>query len=115
MPGAGMLHFSCAGTVVTLGKTNVVQTITVVHALIPAVSSTGLHTTAPEIPPDDRRRLSYGATRRREVLCCDVTLVSPLHADGRPQPGSRDRYGKELAYGELLPVEWSTGSFGPVT
>ena len=58
-----------------------------------------LHTTAPGIPADDRRRLDfvlYGATRRGEALCCDVTLVSPLRADGRPQPGSRDRDGAAI-------------------
>ena len=30
----------------------------------------------------------YGASRRGEAPCCDVTLVSPLGADGRPQPAS---------------------------
>ncbi|OLP78339.1 hypothetical protein AK812_SmicGene41498 [Symbiodinium microadriaticum] len=42
-------------------------------------------TTAPGVAPDDRRRLDlviYGASRRGEALCCDVTLVSPLRADG---------------------------------
>ena len=58
-----------------------------------------LHTTAVGIPADDRRRLDfvlYGATRRGEALCCDVTLVSPLRADGMPQPGSRDRDGAAI-------------------
>ena len=48
------------------------------------------------IPADDRRRFDfvlYGAARRGEALCCDVALVSPLRADGSPQPGSRDRDG----------------------
>eukprot|EP00439_Symbiodinium_sp_Y106_P019261 s9450_g2.t1 len=59
-----------------------------------------VHTTAPGIPADDRRRLDfvlYGATRRGEALCCDVTLVSPLRADGRVQPGSRDGAAIEVA------------------
>ena len=44
---------------------------------------------APGVDPDDRRRLdfvAYGATQLGEALCCDVTLVSPLTRDGRPQP-----------------------------
>ena len=55
--------------------------------------------TAPRILPDDRRQLDfvlYGATRRREALCCDVSLVSPLRAHGRPQPNSRDRDGAAI-------------------
>ena len=58
-----------------------------------------LHCTAPGIPADDRLRLNfvlYGATRRGEALCGDVTLVSPLCADGQPQPGSRDRDGAAI-------------------
>ena len=53
-------------------------------------------TTVPGVTPDDRRRLDlakYGAFRRGEALCCDVTLASPLRADGRPQPASSDRDG----------------------
>jgi hypothetical protein len=71
-------------------------------------------TTAPGVPPQDRRRLDlviYGATRLGEALCCDVTLVSPLRADGRPHPGAADRDGaaiqvarrrKRARYPELL-------------
>ena len=56
-------------------------------------------TTAPGVHADDRRRLDlvlYGATRRGEALCCDVTLVSPLRADGRPHTGAADRDGVAL-------------------
>jgi hypothetical protein len=56
-------------------------------------------TTAPDVPPDDRRRLDlviYGASRLGEALCCDATLVSPLRADGRPHPGAADRDGVAL-------------------
>lgn len=41
-------------------------------------------------PPADQRRLDlgvYGASQG-EALCCDVTLVFPLQADGRPHPGA---------------------------
>ena len=44
------------------------------------------HTTAPGVPPQDRRRLDlvvYGATTRDGALCCDATLVSP-HKDRSP-------------------------------
>ena len=43
-------------------------------------------TTAPGVAPGDRRRLDlviYGASRRGEALCCDVTLVSPPLAGAR--------------------------------
>ena len=46
-------------------------------------------TTAPGVGEDDRRRLDlvvYGATRHGSALCCDVTLVSPLRANGSPHP-----------------------------
>ena len=46
-------------------------------------------TTAPGVGEDDRRRLDlvvYGATRHGFALCCDVTLVSPLRANGSPHP-----------------------------
>ena len=35
-----------------------------------------------------------------EALCCDVTLVSPLTRDGRPQPSSTTRDGAALAIAE---------------
>ena len=50
-----------------------------------------VRTPAPGVDPDDRWRLdfvAYGATQLGEALCCDVTLVSPLTRDGRPQPSS---------------------------
>ena len=43
-------------------------------------------TTAPGVATDDW-------VGRGEALCCDVTLVSLLRADGRPQPASSDRDG----------------------
>ena len=54
------------------------------------------------VAPDDRCRLDlviYGASRRGEALCCDVTLVSPLRADGRPQPASSERDGAAIDVG----------------
>ena len=45
------------------------------------------HTTAPGVPPGNRRRLKlviYGATPLGGALCCDATLVSPLARDGTP-------------------------------
>ena len=52
-----------------------------------------LHTTAPGIPADDRRRLDFvlymappGVAKRYEALCCN----------GRPQPGPRDRDGAAI-------------------
>ena len=62
-----------------------------------------VRTPAPGVDPDDRRRLdfvSYGATQLGEALCCDVTLVSPLARDGRPQPSSTTRDGAALAVAE---------------
>ena len=56
-------------------------------------------TTAPQVHPDDRRRLDfvvYGATSRGEALCCDATLVSPLTRAGRPVPGADARAGVAL-------------------
>ena len=56
-------------------------------------------TTAPGVAPADRRRLDlviYGASRRGEALCCDVTLVSPLRTNGRPQPASSERDGAAI-------------------
>ena len=47
------------------------------------------HTSAPDVPSDDRRRLDlvvYGATAHGDALCCDATLVSPLTRTGYPQP-----------------------------
>ena len=62
-----------------------------------------VRTPAPGVDPDDRRRLdfvAYGATQLGEALCCDVTLVSPLTRDGRPQPSSTPRDGSALAIAE---------------
>ena len=62
-----------------------------------------VRTPAPGVDPDDRRRLdfvAYGATQLGEALCCDVTLVSPLTHDGRPQPSSTSRDGAALAIAE---------------
>ena len=39
----------------------------------------------------------YGATRLGEALCCDVTLVSPLRRNGRPQPRAAEHDGAVLA------------------
>ena len=44
--------------------------------------------------------VAYGATQLGEALCCDVTLVSPLTRDGRPQPSSTTRDGAALAIAE---------------
>ena len=75
-----------------------------------------VHTTAPGIPADDRHRLDfvlYGATMRGEVLCCDVTLVSPLRADGRPQPGSCDRDGAAIEVARRANSRGTPSSPGP--
>ena len=56
-------------------------------------------TTAPQVHPDDRRRLDfvgYGTTSHGEALCCDATLVSPLTRAGRPVPGADARAGVAL-------------------
>ncbi|CAE7415332.1 CPY1 [Symbiodinium sp. KB8] len=66
-------------------------------------------TTAPGVAPDDRRRLDlviYGASRRGEALCCDVTLVSPLRADGRPQPASSERDGAAIDVANGATLNW---------
>ena len=55
--------------------------------------------TAPGVRADDRRRLDlvvYGATRHGAALCCDVTLVSPLRANGHPQPRTAREDGAAL-------------------
>ena len=71
-------------------------------------------TSARDVDPADPRRLDlvvYGATPLGEALCCDVTLVSPLTREGRPQPSAATRDGaaitvaerrKRIAYPELL-------------
>jgi len=49
------------------------------------------HTTAPNVRPDDRRRLDlvvYGASSLGQVYCCDATVVSPLHGNGLPHNGA---------------------------
>ena len=56
-------------------------------------------TTAPGVREDDRRRLDlvvYGATCNGTALCCDVTLVSPLRADGNPHPRTARENGAAL-------------------
>ena len=57
----------------------------------------------PGVDPADRRRLdfvAYGATPLGEALCCDVTLVSPLKREGRPQPSAASRDGAAIAVAE---------------
>ena len=52
-----------------------------------------VHTTAPGVRAEDRRRLDlviYGATPNGSALCCDATLVSPLTRTGQPQPCAAD-------------------------
>ena len=55
--------------------------------------------------------VAYGVPPLGEALCCDVTQVSPLTRDGRPQPSAATRDGamisvaegrKRAAYPELL-------------
>ena len=60
-------------------------------------------TSAPGVDPADRRRLdfvAYGATPLGEALCCDVTLVSLLTREGRPQPSAASRDGAAIAVAE---------------
>ena len=57
-------------------------------------------TSAPDVDPADRRRfdfVAYGATPLGEAPCCDVTLVSPLTRDWRPQPSAASRDGAVIA------------------
>ena len=74
-----------------------------------------VRTSARDVDPADRRRLDlvvYGATPLGEAFfCCDVTLVSPLTREGKPQPSAATRDGaaitvaerrKRIAYPELL-------------
>eukprot|EP00439_Symbiodinium_sp_Y106_P011468 s11075_g1.t1 len=42
----------------------------------------------------------YGATPLGEAPCCDVTLVSPLTREGRPQPSAASRDGAAIAVAE---------------
>ena len=56
-----------------------------------------------DVDPADRRCLdfvAYGATPLGEALCCDVTLVSPLTRDGRPQPSATTRDGAMISVAE---------------
>ncbi|CAL1156747.1 unnamed protein product [Cladocopium goreaui] len=56
-------------------------------------------TTAPGVPPEDRRRLDlvvHGATALGVALCCDVTVVSPLTSTGRPLPRAATHDGTAL-------------------
>ena len=58
-----------------------------------------VHTTAPGVHADDRRRLDvviHGATTNGTALCCDATLVSPLTRTGQPQPCTADLDGAAL-------------------
>ena len=60
-------------------------------------------TSARDVDPADRRRLDlvvYGATPLGEALCCDVTLVSPLTREGRPQPSAATRDGAAITVAE---------------
>ena len=62
-----------------------------------------VHTTAPGVPADDRRRLDlivYGATPLGLALCCDATLVSPLTRTGLPQPCAAETDGAALRVAE---------------
>ena len=69
-------------------------------------------TSARDVDPADRRRrdlVVYGATPLGEALCCDVTLLSPMTREGRPQPSAATRDGaaitvaeRRIAYPELL-------------
>ena len=62
-----------------------------------------VHTTAPGVRAEDRRRLDlviYGATPNGSALCCDATLVSPLTRTGQPQPCAADVDGAALRTAE---------------
>ena len=62
-----------------------------------------VHTTAPGVHADDRRRLDvviYGATTNGTALCCDATQVSPLTCTGQPQPCTADLDGAALRTAE---------------
>ena len=62
-----------------------------------------VHTTAPGVRANDRRRLDvviYGATANGTALCCDATLVSPLTRTGQPQPCTADVDGAGLRTAE---------------
>ena len=64
-----------------------------------------VHTTAPGVHADDRRRLDvviYGVTANGTALCCDATLVSPLTRTGQPQPSTADLDGAALRTAERL-------------
>ena len=61
------------------------------------------HTTAVGVDARDRRRLDlviYGVSPRREALCCDATLVSPLTRSGAPQPRASEEDGAALRVAE---------------
>ena len=73
-----------------------------------------VNTTAAGVDPNDRRRLDvviHGASATGTAYCCDASLVSPLHRDGRAHAGAADEDGvvlkrarsrKERRYPELL-------------
>ncbi|CAE7584665.1 unnamed protein product [Symbiodinium natans] len=62
-----------------------------------------VHTTAPGVRAEDRRRLDvviYGAMPNGSALCCDATLVSPLTRTAQPQPCTADVDGAALRAAE---------------
>ena len=73
-----------------------------------------VNTTVRGVGPEDRRRLDlvvHGASATGTALCCDATLVSPLHRNGQARAGAADEDGvalaearrrKERRYPELL-------------
>merc|ERR1712078_558821 len=73
-----------------------------------------VNTTVAGVNPNDRRRLDvvvHGASATGTALCCDATLVSPLHRNGQARSGAADEDGvvlqrararKERTYPELL-------------
>ena len=61
------------------------------------------NTTAAGPDPSDRRRLDmviYGLSPLGRVLCCDATLVSPVHRNGRAQRHTARRDGEALRRAE---------------
>ena len=73
-----------------------------------------INTTVAGVNPNDRRRLDlvvHGASATGTALCCDATLVSPLHRNGQARSGAAEEDGvalraarrrKERRYPELL-------------
>ena len=57
------------------------------------------NTTAAGVNPNDRRRLDlvvHGASATGAALCCDATLVSPLHRNGLAHAGAAEEDGVAL-------------------